>query len=120
MNISQHLANERTFLAFLRTAISLASFGITINRFALYLAQQKVNLATPNALAALVGAENTGIAMVILGGLLMIFAAQRFFRVSDEIDKGVYVPKKAFAVAITAMVLLGSGAALAWLFSRTS
>ncbi len=40
-NISQHLAAERTFLAFFRTAISLISFGITINRFALYFCNRK-------------------------------------------------------------------------------
>lgn len=120
MNVSEHLANERTFLAFFRTALALASFGITINRFALYLAQQKVNLGAPNVLATLVGAENAGIGMVILGGLLMAFALRRYLLVSEEIEKGIYVPKKTFAVVLTVLVLIGSGAALAWLFSRSS
>ena len=41
-HLSEHLANERTYLAYLRTAISLISFGITINRFSIYLVQSKL------------------------------------------------------------------------------
>jgi|SRR5271168_2967303 len=36
--LSNHLANERTYLAYLRTAISLMRFRIAINRFSIFLA----------------------------------------------------------------------------------
>ena len=39
--VTNHLANERTFLAYLRTAVSLMSFGIAINRFSFFLQQAK-------------------------------------------------------------------------------
>jgi hypothetical protein len=34
--VGDHLANERTYLAWLRTALSISAFGIAINRFSLY------------------------------------------------------------------------------------
>src|SRR6516165_661830 len=40
--VTDHLANERTYLAFLRTSVGLISFGITINRFSLFLLQTQI------------------------------------------------------------------------------
>jgi uncharacterized membrane protein YidH (DUF202 family) len=36
-HITDHLSNERTYLAYLRTGVSLMSFGIAINRFSIFL-----------------------------------------------------------------------------------
>ncbi len=38
----EHQANERTFLAWLRTAIALIGFGFAIARFGLFLSQINV------------------------------------------------------------------------------
>ena len=38
----EHQANERTFLAWLRTSIALIGFGIAIARFGLFLRQLQV------------------------------------------------------------------------------
>jgi putative membrane protein len=35
--LREHQANERTFLAWLRTSITLIGFGLAINRFGLFL-----------------------------------------------------------------------------------
>jgi uncharacterized membrane protein YidH (DUF202 family) len=40
-NLRSHLANERTHLAYLRTAVSLVGFGITLNRFSIYLLEDR-------------------------------------------------------------------------------
>ena len=37
--LREHLANERTFLAWLRTSIALIGFGLAIARFGLFLRQ---------------------------------------------------------------------------------
>ena len=36
-HVSEHLANERTILAWVRTAIAVMTLGIAINRFSLFL-----------------------------------------------------------------------------------
>ncbi len=56
--------------------------------------------------------------MVFAGGVLMLFAAFRFIGVSKAIEQGTYVPKTAFAIVTTGIVLLASAFSLAWLFSR--
>ncbi len=37
LHVTDHLANERTFLAWIRTAIAVMTLGVAINRFALFL-----------------------------------------------------------------------------------
>lgn len=115
-NLSEHLANERTYLAYLRTSISLISFGITINRFSLYLIQS--NNVPERALSRwdMVGIEKVGFGMVIFGLLLMLWAGIHFSRVSREIDRGDYKPNQLITWIITAGVLIGGGISLIWLF----
>ncbi|QEM08229.1 DUF202 domain-containing protein [Mucilaginibacter rubeus] len=36
MNASDHLANERTFLAWIRTSIALMGFGFVVVKFSLF------------------------------------------------------------------------------------
>src|SRR6185312_14597248 len=38
-HVSEHLANERTVLAWIRTAIAVMTFGVGINRFSLFLVE---------------------------------------------------------------------------------
>src|SRR5690349_22477247 len=90
VHLSEHLANDRTYLAYLRTAISLISFGVTINRFSLYLIQS--DKVSERALSHWNLAEvgRLGLGMVILGLILLVWAAIYFTRVSGAIDRGNY------------------------------
>jgi putative membrane protein len=115
-HVSEHLANERTYLAFLRTTVSLVSFGITINRFSLFIAEQR-GPARPPDYAGLVGAENAGILMVIAGAALMVFAAIQFVSTNKDIESDTFVPRTTFAIVIAFVVLAACGGSL-WLFSR--
>jgi putative membrane protein len=115
-NLSEHLANERTYLAYLRTAISLISFGITINRFSIYLIQSnKVPEQTLDRWN-MVSVGRVGFGMVIFGLLLMIWGSIHFTRVSLGIDRGDYRPSQFITWIITAGVLVGGGISLIWLF----
>lgn len=115
-HLSEHLANERTYLAYLRTAVALISFGITINRFSLFLIQS--NQISERALAHfnLLGLSRVGFGMVIFGLLLMLWAGLHFTKVSQGIDRGDYHPNKRAAWIITLGVLLAGGISLIWIF----
>ncbi len=115
-HLSEHLANERTYLAYLRTAISLISFGITLNRFSLFLIQSKEVPERALARFDLLGLSRIGFGMVIFGLLLMLWAGWHFTSVSRGIDRGDYRPNQRAAWIITFCVLLGGGVSLIWLF----
>ena len=87
-HLSEHLANERTYLAYLRTSISLISFGITINRFSIYLVQSKLLPERHLPTWDLIGVSRIGFGMVIFGLGLLVWAALHSTHVSRAIDDG--------------------------------
>ena len=115
-HLSEHLANERTYLAYLRTAVSLISFGITVNRFSLFLIQSKEAPEKAVARFNLLGVSRIGFGMVVFGLVLMVWAAAHTSKVSRGIDRGEYRPNQLSIWVITLGVLLGGGISLIWLF----
>jgi len=115
-HLSEHLANERTYLAYLRTAISLISFGVTINRFSLFLIQSKELPERALGRWNLIGVGRVGFGMVVFGLLLLVWAAIHHSQIGRGIDQGNYRPNPLSAWIITAAVLLGGGISLIWIF----
>jgi putative membrane protein len=109
---SDHAANERTFLAWVRTAIAIMAFGFVIEKFDLFLryaaplvAQQQI---APHGGAI---ADAAGLAFVALGIAIIVIAGWRFMRTAKDIDSEneVASPGERFDVALAAMIgLLGA------------
>jgi putative membrane protein len=114
-HVSEHLANERTYLAYLRTAISLMSFGIAINRFSLYLEQSNEAPRSRHLMGALVGSEQLGIGMVLLGMTLLVVAASRYGRVLRQINAQDFRPRPGEIWILTGLVLSFALGGVVWL-----
>jgi putative membrane protein len=89
---SDHAANERTFLAWVRTGIATIAFGFVIEKFNLFIiAMEKANQVTPREhrllgkLSGLLG-EYDGSALILIGIALIALAAFRFVRTGKLID----------------------------------
>ena len=89
---SDHAANERTFLAWVRTGIALTAFGFVIEKFDLFvLTMASVNSADParrGLLEKLSGplGRYDGLVLVIVGVVLIAAAAVRFVRIGRRLD----------------------------------
>jgi putative membrane protein len=83
---TDHAANERTFLAWVRTAIAVVAFGFLIERFDLFLrfAARDVPHGAPPAHSGL--ANVIGILFVIIGLAMIVMSAVRFFQTEKAID----------------------------------
>jgi putative membrane protein len=86
-NFRDHAANERTFLAWIRTAIAVMAFGFLIERFDLMLkaAGSAAGAATSPA-PEREFANIAGISAIVVGTLLFILATVRFLRNASMID----------------------------------
>jgi putative membrane protein len=115
---SEHLANERTHLAWLRTSIALVSFGVTLNRFSLYLTQQNKTPASSSRWA-LADVAHVGISMVVLGLVLLLYAAFRYEQVGREIERQTYHPHRRAILVITIAIILLAGGSLLFLFRES-
>jgi putative membrane protein len=105
----EHQANERTFLAWLRTSVALIGFGFAIARFGLFL-RQLSGAVTPQEAPAnsLLTSENLGVGLVFFGVAVIALAAWRYNQVFLQIERGDYRPTR-FTVWIMTGVVMGLG-----------
>jgi putative membrane protein len=78
---SLHFSNERTFLAWIRTATALMGFGYAVARFALYLADKGEAHRTS---VTYIG----GLAMTLAGMIALVLSASRYRANARGIERG--------------------------------
>ena len=108
---SDHAANERTFLAWVRTAIAVMAFGFVIEKFDLFL----VAVAPQTVLKQIAPhgqkfANAAGLAFIAIGILMIALASIRFSATTKAIDAEDAKPSpgERFDMALAAMIgLLG-------------
>ena len=120
-NSQQHLANERTFLSWLRTCIALIGLGFVVARFGLFLREFGLvvnnasdsggNNSTASTAASIFGHNQSsliGIGIIILGIALIVLALRNYITTRSSIDRGLYIPSNfnVFAASIS-LVFLG-------------
>ena len=107
---SDHAANERTFLAWVRTAIAVMAFGFVIERFDLFLqvmASQTQRQISPHSQSF---ANVAGLAFIAIGVAIIVVAGFRFARTTKELETDDEVPSTGarFDVALAGLIgLLG-------------
>jgi putative membrane protein len=106
---TEYLANERTFLAWIRTSIAVVSLGFVVARFIVWLQELSGHL-DPQMQQDRAGISlPIGIAMMTLGGLLPVLAAWRYHVVNRDIERGKVSADRGLVILVTAMVTLLSG-----------
>ncbi len=106
-NRRTHMANERTFLAWIRTSIGIMAFGFVLERFAL-ITRQFLIIVGKQDLPQTSGPSLTGIVGISLmaaGGLIAILSLARFKTVERQIDEDSYQPSLNLDVTLAILVL---------------
>jgi putative membrane protein len=77
---SDHAANERTYLAWVRTAITVMAFGFLLERFDIFLSyiSRAVGRSIPQLHVR--ASEWLGLLLLVFGALVVLFATLRFQR----------------------------------------
>jgi len=105
-----HLANERTFLAWLRTAIAIVVFGFAIGRFSIALRQLSALQGHPlhrGGISVWMGAIS-----IVLGVVLVIAGLLRYRKTRDRLDSGSFEPA-GFVLDLVTVLTVMFGLALA-------
>jgi putative membrane protein len=101
---TEYLANERTFLAWIRTSIAVISLGFVIGRFAVWFRRMTPgNESKPEHIGA---SLMVGVAMMALGALLAILAVRRYWVVNRAIDEGRVKADRGLVILVTVLVVL--------------
>jgi putative membrane protein len=89
---SDHAANERTFLAWVRTGIAVIAFGFVVEKFNLFVlamaSASSLDAGRRLQLERLSGpfGRYDGLALIIVGMALVVVAAARFVRTGRLLD----------------------------------
>ena len=106
-----HMANERTYLAWVRTSIGIMAFGFVVERFALFLKQLRYFLektgpaegslpAPPPGYSSLLG-----VLLVGLGAIMGVLAFIRYKKVEKQIDQDAYQPSITLDILLAISIL---------------
>ncbi len=105
------LANERTFLAYLRTALSFIAFGFVIARFSLFSREISVvaHITLPNAHAA----TGFGTAMALAGIPVGLYGSFRYAATDTAIRNDQLQAMPSWAAVVGGIVVAGIGVVVA-------
>jgi putative membrane protein len=99
--VRDHLANERTYLAWMRTAISLLGFGVVIVRLRFF----KLPVTTTPG-----NGWKLGLIFSLVGLATVILSTYHYFAVRQDIDEDIYEPTDRWVLIFSLTItLLGAG-----------
>ncbi len=102
-----HLANERTFLAWVRTALGLVGLGVVMERF-----------ATSAGVADAVWAKVGGASLIAFGGAALIYGLGRYRKVAARLAEGRFPIADRGPTAVGGFALIVAGVALLFVLIR--
>jgi len=106
-NPSDHLANERTFLAWIRTSIAIIGLGFVVVKFSFFIKQVALVLNTKDVVLPNKGySTQIGILLVALGVLLTLFAYIRYRVTEKQLTSKTYKPSFTLLLFITLAILV--------------
>lgn len=120
--VSDHLANERTFLAWIRTSVGIMAFGFVVVRFSLFVKQLTLILDKDKQVLPAQATGHSpliGIMLVASGLLTTVFAFVRFMKTQTQIDSGEYRSSSPLIWLVTAFIFLVSVLLIVYLVQLT-
>ena len=89
---TDHSANERTYLAWIRTAVAVMAFGFLIEKFDLFVSYIGKAIGDEEHFQASLSAEIVGLGLFLVGIIITITATLRFFMFKKAIESNESMP----------------------------
>lgn len=94
--IQQHLANERTYLAWVRTSITIMGVGFLITN---------LHFSTISENMGDVLAQTIGIASILVGMIIIVLATLSYFKKGKEINEQQFIYPR-FLITVLSLLIL--------------
>ncbi|QPH40590.1 YidH family protein [Pedobacter endophyticus] len=117
---NDHLANERTFLAWIRTSIAVMGFGFVVVKFSLFVRQISAALGTSVQVHQTGNSHNLGIMLVALGAVMILLAYLRYHSTKVQLEAGKYQYASRLILITTLLIFAASILLLIYLLNSVS
>ena len=118
-NVSDHLANERTFLAWIRTSIGIMAFGFVVVKFTLFIKQIALLLGKEVVIHQHGYSSFIGIFLVGVGAFTTILSYFRYARIKKQLDNNSFKSSSMLIIVLTILILLISVSLVTYLIQST-
>jgi putative membrane protein len=108
--VRDHLANERTYLAWMRTAIALMGFSVVIVR---------LRYLHPPMVPHLGVSWKLGLVFALTGLMTVLLTTQHYFAVRHDIDEDTYEPSGRWIILFSLSLLMLAGGVIYFVFSSS-
>ncbi len=106
--VTDHLANERTFLAWIRTGLATITFGFVVERFGLVVRELDPRTRSLFVLS-FYASSLIGVALTALGVIILMFALINFLHNRRSIDREQFRSSARFAIVLTILASVIGG-----------
>lgn len=103
---TDHLANERTFLAWIRTGIAIMGFGFVVVKFSLFMRQLSLALGKQLALPSRGYSPVIGVSLVVIGAIMSLLAFFRYRHIEKHLRNGIYFPSFLLSLLLTIAIVV--------------
>jgi putative membrane protein len=106
--INEHMANERTFLSWIRTGIGIMVFGFVIVKFSSFVNQLPASFFKDSTLPKNGFTIFIGIGLVLTGALTILLSYFKYKQTHKLLQKGEYLYSTLLLTVLTVVIFLMS------------
>lgn len=114
-NINEHLSNERTLLAWVRTGIGIMAFGFVVMKFSLFIRLLTAIMGSKAQLPEHGYSGPVGILVIAVGAMSLALSLLRYRATRRQIDTGSYRHSSFLLYAMVGLIIVVSLLLLAYL-----
>lgn len=101
----EHLANERTFLAWIRTSLAVIGLGFVVVKFSLFVREMKIIVEKDEVRHTPAFSLPLGIVLIAVGAVITVISYFRYRRTQLRISNGGFVQSSTL-IKLTAVLLV--------------
>lgn len=119
-NASEHLANERTFLAWIRTSIGIMAFGFVVVKFSFFIKQLSYLLGKNKSIPGYGNSSLIGILLVAVGTVVLLFSFIRYKKTEKQLTNECYQSSPIMILLLTIVIVIISILLIVYLVVNTN
>jgi len=118
-NAREHLANERTLLAWIRTSIGIMAFGFVVVKFSLFIRQISLLLGKDIVMPPRGHSSVIGILLVAVGAIVLVLAYIKYKRTEKQLNDRTFRSSSSLILYLTITIFIISILLIIYLLENT-
>lgn len=120
-NAREHLANERTLLAWIRTSIGIMAFGFVMFKFSLFIKQVSLLIDNKSTVVIQHGYSSyIGIVLVVVGAIILPLSYVKYKKTEKQLNSQTFESSSQFVFLLTIIIFFISMLLLLYLVESTN